>query len=305
MRCSFELSNATCHFASDSRNVSNSRIGLGGGSIVHTSEKLTIGPDSVGYRITSEAKVFGGDILTTTDVAVSSGMVHGVGDKSLVGDISSDVVEKTIARIRIMLERALDCMKTTSKDIPVYLVGGGAFLIPEDLAGVSAVHRFPHYECANAVGAAIAQVAGEVDIVVELGSSSVAESRTKTEKMAFDRAIEQGAIPDTITIVESEAIPVAYTAGRCRLFAKAAGQWNGEGCPDDRLDSSTVSSVSVNNTIRPTDGVDEVMMHEPSWNIGHRSSTVFGPCQLLTSNGSRLGLIFLVAAVEAIRRIAS
>lgn len=28
-------------------------------------------------------------------------------------------------------------------------------------------------------------------------------------------------------IIESEAIPVAYTAGRCRFYVKAAGEWNG------------------------------------------------------------------------------
>ncbi len=41
-------------------------IGLGGGSIVRNSGKgVSIGPDSVGYRITEEALVFGGSRLTT------------------------------------------------------------------------------------------------------------------------------------------------------------------------------------------------------------------------------------------------
>jgi len=43
-------------------------FGLGGGSIVRQ-DLLRIGPQSVGYRLTKEALVFGGDTLTTTDIA--------------------------------------------------------------------------------------------------------------------------------------------------------------------------------------------------------------------------------------------
>ena len=45
-------------------------IGLGGGSIVRE-DGNKIGPDSVGYLLTEKAKVFGGDTLTTTDIAVA------------------------------------------------------------------------------------------------------------------------------------------------------------------------------------------------------------------------------------------
>ena len=51
-------------------------IGLGGGSIVreHADGSVTVGPDSVGYRLTEKALVFGGDTLTATDIAVRLGM---------------------------------------------------------------------------------------------------------------------------------------------------------------------------------------------------------------------------------------
>lgn len=220
--------------------------------------KVTIGPDSVGYRITSEARIFGGDTLTTTDIAVSCGLLNGVGDASRASDIPDALALRTLDRIRIMMERAMDSMKTTNKDIPVYLVGGGAFLIPEDLAGVSQVHRFAHYECANAVGAAIAQIAGEVDVVVELGESSMKEAQRRIEQMAVDRAVAQGAVPETVTIVESEAIPVAYTAGRCRLFAKAAGKWNGHGSREKATDRHSDTAGPLSNSIRLTKGADEI-----------------------------------------------
>jgi len=50
-------------------------IGLGGGSLIRTDNgSCTVGPDSVGYKITSEALIFGGKTLTATDAAVAAGL---------------------------------------------------------------------------------------------------------------------------------------------------------------------------------------------------------------------------------------
>src|SRR5204862_571936 len=47
-------------------------IGLGGGSVVAGSDcAVTVGPTSVGYRLTEEALVFGGSTPTITDAAVA------------------------------------------------------------------------------------------------------------------------------------------------------------------------------------------------------------------------------------------
>jgi hypothetical protein len=47
-------------------------IGLGGGSIVRlTDRSVSVGPDSVGHYFSTKAKVFGGNVLTATDIAVS------------------------------------------------------------------------------------------------------------------------------------------------------------------------------------------------------------------------------------------
>lgn len=56
-------------------------IGLGGGSIVRQQQdgSVTVGPDSVGYKITDEALTFGGNIITATDIAVRLGLSD-VGD---------------------------------------------------------------------------------------------------------------------------------------------------------------------------------------------------------------------------------
>jgi len=51
-------------------------IALGGGSIVHFLEdgRVQIGPQSVGYKLKTEAKCFGGNTLTATDLAVAAGL---------------------------------------------------------------------------------------------------------------------------------------------------------------------------------------------------------------------------------------
>jgi N-methylhydantoinase A/oxoprolinase/acetone carboxylase beta subunit len=50
-------------------------LGLGGGTMISgTGGSLTVGPASVGYRLTEQALVFGGDILTVTDAAEKRGL---------------------------------------------------------------------------------------------------------------------------------------------------------------------------------------------------------------------------------------
>ena len=63
-----------------------------------------------------------------------------------------------LAHVETMVEESVDRMKTEAGDVPLIAVGGGAFLVPDRLEGVSEVVRVPHGDCANAVGAAIAQV---------------------------------------------------------------------------------------------------------------------------------------------------
>lgn len=87
-------------------------IGLGGGSrvkVVKTDkgDVITVGPDSVGHNLTRDAKVFGGDVLTATDVMVADNTVD-IGDKSRISDVSPDVVQKAKDTIQRLLERIID-----------------------------------------------------------------------------------------------------------------------------------------------------------------------------------------------------
>lgn len=229
-------------------------IGLGGGSIVRkdpVTNKVTVGPYSVGHRITSESLVFGGSTLTATDVVVAAGRASNIGDESLVSGIGQSIIEGAQSAIKKMLQNYLDAMKTSSQDIPVYLVGGGSILAPDVLAGISRVHRFPHFDVANAVGAAIAQISGIIDSFEDTSTRTIVQVRTDVEARAIARAIASGADPHRVAIVESEVIPIAYTSGRCRFYVKATGDWSGVATPswlevDDplRVEASTGETAS-------------------------------------------------------------
>jgi N-methylhydantoinase A/oxoprolinase/acetone carboxylase beta subunit len=185
-------------------------LGLGGGTMVGTAPSLTIGPASVGYRLTEQALVFGGDVLTVTDVAVAAGLID-LGDRARVASLPAARVEEALARIRSMIEEGVDRMKTDAGETPLIAVGGGSFLVPARLAGVSEVLNVPHQAVANAVGAAIAQVSGEVDQIFQDLSRDEAIARAR--ELATDKAIAAGADRATINVVEVEDLPLAYLPG--------------------------------------------------------------------------------------------
>ncbi|WVW84309.1 hypothetical protein I302_106343 [Kwoniella bestiolae CBS 10118] len=219
-------------------------IGLGGGSRVRrdSSSRTSIGPDSVGYRIHELGIAFGGDVLTTTDVVIASGRAKSIGNPELVEKIPAEDVNRAQEKIRQILESAVDTMKTSAQDVPVYLVGGGAILVPDELKGVSTVHRFPFYDAANAVGAACAQISGVIDTFEDTSKMSVQEVQKIVEQRAIEKAVAAGADKDHTVIVESEAIPIAYTTGRCRFYVKAAGEWTGIASTSHQGDDKTALS---------------------------------------------------------------
>jgi len=199
-------------------------LGLGGGTIVRR-EPLAIGPASVGYRLTEQALVFGGDVLTVTDVAVAAGLID-LGDRTRVASLPAALIEATLTRIRAMIEEGVDRMKTEAGDAPLIAVGGGSFLVPPRLAGVSEVLHVPHQAVANAVGAAIAQVSGEVDQIFQdlPRDEAIARARGAAE----DKAVAAGADRATINVVEVEDLPLAYLPGnslrtRVRVVGDIAG----------------------------------------------------------------------------------
>ena len=185
-------------------------IGLGGGTLVDPNDPKRIGPVSVGYRLTERALVFGGKDLTCTDVAVAAGLID-LGDKGRVAKLSKHFINASIARAHAMLEEAVDRMKSDSTDVPLIAVGGGCFLVPERMSGISKVVHVAHQGVANAVGAAIAQVSGEVDQIFQGRTRDAALD--KARQLASERAIKSGAAAKTLSIVEQEDIPLSYLPG--------------------------------------------------------------------------------------------
>jgi N-methylhydantoinase A/oxoprolinase/acetone carboxylase beta subunit len=197
-------------------------FGLGGGSLV-SSDPLTIGPRSVGYRITEQALVFGGDTLTTTDIAVAAGVAE-IGDPARVAHLERPFVGAAMARIKEMSEAAVDRMKTSADAVPVIVVGGGSILIAKPIAGASEMVKPDHYEAANAVGAAIAQISGEVDRVYALAGTSRDAALDEAKAEASARAAAAGADPGSVQIVDVEDVPLAYLPGNAtRIRVKAVG----------------------------------------------------------------------------------
>lgn len=68
-------------------------VGLGGGSIVHVEDNCRIGPESVGHELETKALVFGGDVITATDIAVAAGRAK-VGDPSRAATIPAKIVSR-------------------------------------------------------------------------------------------------------------------------------------------------------------------------------------------------------------------
>jgi N-methylhydantoinase A/oxoprolinase/acetone carboxylase beta subunit len=199
-------------------------LAIGGGTILgETDGAVAIGPGSVGYRLSSEALVFGGNVPTLTDAIVACGRADGIGDPSRTAG-REDMLRQAIAACDARLEEAVDRVKTSGRELPLIAVGGGSGLIPDRLAGVADVHRPENYDVANAIGAAIASVSGELDRVFSYGKVGRDEAIAEAVQLARDEAIRAGADPVHVDVVEIEEVPLAYlTDPVARVRVKAAG----------------------------------------------------------------------------------
>ncbi|KAK6212818.1 hypothetical protein LQW54_004907 [Pestalotiopsis sp. IQ-011] len=240
-------------------------IGLGGGSKVAVGENsVLVGPGSVGHRIQEEAKIFGGSTVTATDIVVAMGKAR-LGDASMVQDIPSSIVEGAYTSIKKGLESVIEKMRVSSAPVHILLVGGGSLLVTGDLDGVEKCIRPIHQGAANAVGAAITKVSGEVDTIELVGGKDEKAIIDKVRQQAIDETIAKGARRDDVEVVEFVKTPLQYvTNGAMRIQVRAVGPLAipetqpslapaaalVNGANDDEEDSAP--KVSVPDALQPT-----------------------------------------------------
>lgn len=185
---------------------------------------LQVGPQSVGYQLTEQALVFGGSVLTATDLAVAAGLAD-IGDPALVRHLDPDLVRRGIAWMAARVADLVERMRVSAAPLPVIIVGGGSVLMPPELPGIPSVHRPEHHAVANAIGAAIGQIGGDVDRLFAITATHTREDvldQARTE--AVERAVAAGAARDTVDVVEIDEVHVGYLPGNAvRVRVKAVG----------------------------------------------------------------------------------
>lgn len=204
-------------------------IGLGGGSVVDLSTG-DYGPESVGHRIEKEALLFGGSTPTLTDAAaLASEPVAGRQLPSLPASTRS-ALERARARAHERLEEAVERLSLGRVDLPLVVVGGGGFLVPDQIPGVRDVVRTAHGGVANAVGAAISMAGGRADQLSDIGDRDAAIQYAS--ETAIERAIQAGADPLQVEVVEVMETALSYmTTPTVKVSVKAAGPLARLGAP--------------------------------------------------------------------------
>jgi N-methylhydantoinase A/oxoprolinase/acetone carboxylase beta subunit len=197
-------------------------IGLGGGSLVSADGK-SVGPSSVGHRLVKEGLVFGGLQLTATDIIVAAGH-QDIGDVNKVSGLSGLLVRAASATMHRMIDDAIDKMRPSDEPVPVILVGGGSILITGKLNTASEVYCPEHAGVANAIGAAIAQVGGEVESVVSYNKVKRDKAIQSATQAAREKAIKAGAQKQSLRVLDIEETPLSYMDDNAvRLRIKVIG----------------------------------------------------------------------------------
>jgi N-methylhydantoinase A/oxoprolinase/acetone carboxylase beta subunit len=198
-------------------------LSLGGGSIVGaTNGRIRIGPQSVGHLIRSSALVFGGSVPTLTDAAACVGRAR-IGEPSHATP-HAVILNQALILAGAMLAEGIDRAKISREELPLIAVGGASDLVPDSVPGVVEVRRPEHAEVANAIGAAIAHVSGQVDRIFPYRTGGRLDALAEAQEAARQNAIRVGADPERIEIVEIEEVPVSYLVDPAlRIRVKAAG----------------------------------------------------------------------------------
>ncbi|MFF6957085.1 hydantoinase/oxoprolinase N-terminal domain-containing protein [Streptomyces sp. NPDC088197] len=196
-------------------------LGVGGGTTI---DPVTgaVGPGSVGYRIATEGLLFGGRTPTLTDAAALAGA--SIAGRTLPAQTAANeqALRAALERAHVLIEEAVERLSLGRADLPLVVVGGGGFLVPDDLPGAGPIVRPDHGDVANAVGAAISLAGGRADQISPLEDREAAIAQAS--EAAIAKAIQAGADPLEVAVVDVLETPVPYSdRPTVEVSVKAAG----------------------------------------------------------------------------------
>lgn len=204
-------------------------LGIGGGTVIDPTTG-GVGPASVGYRINTEALHFGGSTPTLTDAAAAFGIEIDGRTLSGLPSATRAALSRALGVAHDRLEEAVERLSLGRLDLPLVVVGGGGFLVPDDLPGSAEVIRPAHGDVANAVGAAISLAGGRADQISDVDDRDAAIEAAS--EAAIAKAIQAGADPLQVAIVDVLETSLSYTTRpTLKVSVKAAGPLSRLGAP--------------------------------------------------------------------------
>ena len=198
-------------------------IALGGGSTVcFDIDQPIIGPNSVAKELTSRALCFGGDKLTLTDIALCMGNLEIKESNPDLVCLGLDSAKVVFKKIKAQLDVLIANIQGENKDIPVVFVGGGSALLPSSYFQEG--YQMPSFfNVANAYGAALSEISGTIDTVVSLQNRE--EILNQLYEKAKKKAIDQGARPETLRLIDQQIIPYSYVPNQmARVVIRYSGK---------------------------------------------------------------------------------
>jgi N-methylhydantoinase A/oxoprolinase/acetone carboxylase beta subunit len=122
------------------------------------------------------------------------------------------------------LSDALEEARATRPVLPLVVVGPGQRLVPDQLEGVSEVIRPQDGEFAHAIGAAVASVSGQFARICLDRPETRQAVLDEVRAAALARAIDAGAHPGRVAVVEVEEVPLTHLVHPALLIrVRAAG----------------------------------------------------------------------------------
>ncbi len=219
--------------------------------LARRTDEPTVGPQSVGYELTSRALVFGGDMLTATDLAVAAGLAE-IGDPGRVAGLDA---EPALARIEERIAETVDRMKTSADPIPVVVVGGGCDPAPRLASGRERARRSRSTSRSRTRSALRSPRSAARSTRWSRSRARPATRRWRRRRRRPPRRRSPPAPSrDGVRVVDVEDVPLAYLAGNAtRIRVKAVGDLDLErvGGAAGRLRRNSTTSPSARRSSAP------------------------------------------------------